>query len=120
MEVRISVRGLVEFILRAGDIDNRRRSSSENAMAEGSRIHRMIQRRMGSEYTAEVPLSYRYKTEQYDIIVDAIFPIIVSTPFAFIISVATAMEALPEIGLSIASGIICVGISNNFVIGAIT
>lgn len=70
MEVRISVRGLVEFVLRAGDIDNRRRSSSDNAMAEGSRIHRMIQRRMGSEYTAEVPLSYRYETENYDIVVD--------------------------------------------------
>ncbi len=70
MEVRISVRGLVEFILRSGDIDNRRRSSSENAMAEGSRIHRMIQRRMGSEYMAEVSLSYRYATEQYDIVVD--------------------------------------------------
>lgn len=70
MEVRISVRGLVEFILRSGDIDNRRRSSSDNAMAEGSRIHRMIQRRMGSEYTAEVPLSYCYTTEYYDILVD--------------------------------------------------
>ena len=70
MEVRISVRRLVEFILRAGDIDNRRRSGSDNAMAEGSRIHRMIQRRMGSEYTAEVSLSYRYETENYDIIVD--------------------------------------------------
>jgi len=70
MEVRISVRGLVEFILRSGDIDNRRRSSSDNAMAEGSRIHRMIQRRMGSEYTAEVPLSYCYTTDYYDILVD--------------------------------------------------
>ena len=70
MEVRISVRRLVEFILRSGDIDNRRRSSSDNAMAEGSRIHRMIQRRMGSEYTAEVPLSYCYSTEYYDILVD--------------------------------------------------
>lgn len=70
MEVRISVRGLVEFILRSGDIDNRRRSSSENAMAEGSRIHRMIQRRMGSEYTAEVPLTYRHVTEKYDIVID--------------------------------------------------
>ena len=70
MEVRISVRALVEFILRSGDIDNRRRSGSDNAMAEGSRIHRMIQRRMGSEYTAEVPLSYRYPTENYDILVD--------------------------------------------------
>ncbi len=70
MEVRISVRGLVEFILRAGDIDNRRGRSSENAMAEGGRIHRMIQRRMGSEYTAEVSLSYRYPAGKYDILVD--------------------------------------------------
>lgn len=70
MEVRISVRGLVEFILRAGDIDNRRGRSSENAMAEGGRIHRMIQRRMGSEYTAEVSLSYRYPAGEYDIVVD--------------------------------------------------
>lgn len=70
MDVRISVRGLVEFILRAGDIDNRRGHSAENAMAEGGRIHRMIQRRMGSEYTAEVPLSYRYAAGEYDIVVD--------------------------------------------------
>ena len=70
MEVRVSVRGLVEFILRAGDIDNRRRHSSENAMAEGGRIHRMIQRRMGGEYTAEVSLSYCYPAGAYDIFVD--------------------------------------------------
>lgn len=70
MEVRISVRALVEFILRAGDIDNRRRAGSDNAMAEGGRIHRMIQRRMGSEYTAEVTLSYRHATENYDIVID--------------------------------------------------
>ncbi len=70
MEIRTSVRGLVEFILRSGDIDNRRRSSTENAMAEGSRIHRMIQRRMGSEYTAEVPLTYRYDAGEYSILVD--------------------------------------------------
>ena len=48
MEIRISVRGLVEFLLRSGDIDNRRKVSAEDAMSEGSRIHRMIQRRMGS------------------------------------------------------------------------
>ena len=55
-EVRISVRNLVEFILRSGDIDDRRQGSPENAMQEGSRIHRMIQRRMGAEYQAEVAL----------------------------------------------------------------
>ena len=40
MEVRISVRGLVEFILRSGDIDNRKAASPENAMQEGGRIDR--------------------------------------------------------------------------------
>ncbi|MCC8136525.1 MAG: ATP-dependent DNA helicase [Clostridiales bacterium] len=56
--VRISVRNLVEFILREGDIDNRRGSFSEKeAMQEGSRIHRKIQKEMGSGYRAEVPLS---------------------------------------------------------------
>ena len=57
MEIRISVRNLVEFILRQGDIDNRKYGGSDNAMQEGSRIHRMIQRRMGADYKAEVPLN---------------------------------------------------------------
>ena len=62
-EVRISVRNLVEFILRSGDIDDRRQGSPENAMQEGSRIHRMIQRRMGAEYQAEVALKYTHPTD---------------------------------------------------------
>ncbi len=56
--MRISVRSLVEFILRSGDIDNRRGAFAEKeAMQEGSRIHRKIQGRMDSGYQAEVPLS---------------------------------------------------------------
>lgn len=70
MEIRISVRNLVEFLLRSGDIDNRRSGAPDNAMAEGGRIHRMIQKRMGSEYEAEVSLSYRYPTERYQILVE--------------------------------------------------
>lgn len=55
--VRISVRELVEFVLRSGDIDNRVSSSMEkDAMLQGSRIHRKIQRRMGAGYQAEVAL----------------------------------------------------------------
>lgn len=69
-EVRISVRNLVEFILRSGDIDNRRQGSPENAMQEGSRIHRMIQKRMGSEYQAEVFLRYTHETKQYVLMVE--------------------------------------------------
>ncbi len=61
---------LVEFILRSGNIDNRRASSPENAMLEGGRIHRMIQKRMGADYRAEVALKYRYETGQYTVIVE--------------------------------------------------
>ena len=70
MEVRISVRSLVEFILRSGNIDNRRAASPDNAMQEGSRIHRMIQRRMGPEYQAEVGLKYVYDAGEYEIIIE--------------------------------------------------
>lgn len=38
--VRISVRNLVEFILRSGDLDNRGGSSDREAMQKGSRLHR--------------------------------------------------------------------------------
>ena len=55
--VKVSVRNLVEFILRQGDIDNRTTAGMDkDAMQQGSRIHRKIQRRMGSNYHAEVPL----------------------------------------------------------------
>ena len=56
--VRVSVRNLVEFILRYGDIDNRRGGLGEKeAMQEGSRLHRKIQGRMGAGYQAETPVS---------------------------------------------------------------
>ena len=55
--IRISVRNLVEFILREGDIDNRIGGGTDpENMQMGSRIHRKIQRQMGSDYQAEVPL----------------------------------------------------------------
>ncbi len=57
-EIRISVRGLVEFILRHGDLDNRHQAVPEDAMQEGGRIHRKIQKRMGAEYQAEVSLKH--------------------------------------------------------------
>lgn len=56
--IKISVRNLVEFILCSGDIDNTKGAYRDtDAMQEGSRIHRKIQKRMGSNYSAEVPLS---------------------------------------------------------------
>lgn len=69
-QIRISVRGLVEFILRSGDIDNRHVQSPENAMLEGGRIHRMIQNSMGPYYHAEVSLRYQLETERYELSIE--------------------------------------------------
>ena len=55
--IRLSVRSLVEFVLRTGDLDNRRGRAAKDAMAEGSRIHRRIQKQMGGDYHAEVSLT---------------------------------------------------------------
>ncbi len=70
-EIKISVRNLVEFILRSGSIDNRHvQLAADNAMQEGSRIHRMIQKRMGDEYKAEVTMRYTYDADYYQLIVE--------------------------------------------------
>ena len=69
--IKISVRNLVEFILREGDIDNRHgKTASPEAMQEGSRIHRKIQRRMGSNYHPEVPLKIAIEEEDYTLVVE--------------------------------------------------
>ncbi len=57
-QMKISVRGLVEFIFRSGDIASGEGSFSKETMAEGSRIHRKIQGKMGLNYDAEVSLKY--------------------------------------------------------------
>ena len=64
--IRISVRNLVEFILCEGDIDNRIASAPDkDAMQLGSRIHRKIQRQMGSDYHAEVPLKIQISCDGF-------------------------------------------------------
>lgn len=68
--IRISVRNLVEFLMRGGNIDNRRQGNKENAMQEGSRIHRMIQKRMGSNYHAEVFLRHQVSFDEYDVVIE--------------------------------------------------
>ncbi len=70
-QIKISVRNLVEFILRSGDIDNRHgRAAQKEAMQEGSRIHRKIQRRMGADYQPEVSLKIELEREQYVLILE--------------------------------------------------
>ncbi|WP_028243461.1 ATP-dependent DNA helicase [Pseudobutyrivibrio ruminis] len=65
-QINISVRNLVEFLLREGDIDDRRGSVDPfEAMQAGSRIHRKIQSSMGPFYSAEVPLKFQIEYDDY-------------------------------------------------------
>ena len=69
-ELHTSVRNLVEFILRGGDIDNRSGRMITDAMMEGSKIHRKIQRSMGEDYQAEVPLALTIQAEEYMLVIE--------------------------------------------------
>ena len=69
VEIRISVRSLVEFILRSGDLDNRRsQGAKKEAMQAGSRLHRKIQKRMGADYRAEAALKHLVKEDVFSIL----------------------------------------------------
>ncbi|QAT40888.1 ATP-dependent DNA helicase [Clostridium sp. JN-9] len=53
-QIKISIRNLVEFVLRAGDLDNRFTGSSR--AAEGTRIHQKIQKSYKKLYSKEADL----------------------------------------------------------------
>ena len=56
--VRTSVRSMVEFLLRSGDLDTRTGAGVDReAMLAGGRIHRKLQKAAGSGYQSEVSLS---------------------------------------------------------------
>lgn len=69
--LKISVRNLVEFLCQSGDIDNRFSGvSDKTAMEAGRKAHRKIQKSMGPEYRAEVPLKLEILGEEYNIVID--------------------------------------------------
>ena len=69
--LKISVRSLVEFICRSGDIDTRRGQGGDKAaMDAGSKAHRRIQKQMGSQYEAEVPMRMEFPSLNYTIIIE--------------------------------------------------
>lgn len=68
--VKISVRNLVEFICRSGDIESQGMRDSVKAMQEGSRIHKKIQKSMGALYHAEVPLKLMLTHADYRVCIE--------------------------------------------------
>lgn len=67
-EIRISIRNLVEFVLRSGDLDSR--FVGTNRMLEGTKAHQKIQREGGAAYNAEVCLSYGVEFDGFAIILE--------------------------------------------------
>jgi Rad3-related DNA helicase len=67
--IKISVRNLVEFILRCGDIDSG--FSGRSRAAEGSRIHRKIQKQQkNANYDAEVFVKLSIEREHFTFVID--------------------------------------------------
>ena len=67
-EIRISVRNLIEFAMRSGDIDNSFKSNI--AALEGTRAHQKVQKSYGDEYKAEYTLKHNIEYEDYTLILE--------------------------------------------------
>ncbi|WP_296141245.1 ATP-dependent DNA helicase [uncultured Anaerococcus sp.] len=68
MLVRISVRNLIEFVMRSGDIDNRFRDNAR--MIEGIRAHQAIQKKYGANYKSEYSLKNSTIIDDVEFIVE--------------------------------------------------
>jgi hypothetical protein len=76
--VTISVRNLVEFLLKSGDIAPSGGSRSD--MQEGTRLHRKLQKEAGADYVAEVRLSEKILYDSLTLTVQGIADGILDTP----------------------------------------
>lgn len=61
--IKLSIRNLVEFVMRSGDIDNSFKSMSR--ALEGTRAHQKVQNSYGDNYKKEVSLRHNIEYEDY-------------------------------------------------------
>ena len=67
-EIKISVRDLVEFVMRSGDIDTSSGGAREvEAMKKGTKLHQKIQKSMASNYMAEFQLKEETDVDRDDV-----------------------------------------------------
>lgn len=65
--IKVSVRDLVEFVMRSGDIDTTKGISKEiEAMKKGTKLHKKIQKSMARNYMSEVMLKEVTNVEKDD------------------------------------------------------
>lgn len=72
-KLKISVRNLIEFILRSGDISSKSAGSSPARLEEGTRAHvahQKMRQQSSPDYVKEYYLKYEVTIEGYDFIVD--------------------------------------------------
>jgi len=67
-EIKVSVRNLVEFLLRSGDIDSS--FFRVNRAVDGTRIHKKIQKAQKEDYRPEVTLKYNIEYEEFALSVE--------------------------------------------------
>jgi Rad3-related DNA helicase len=70
-DIKISVRNIVEFVLRTGSIDNR--FMSKTRAQEGVRAHQKLQKqneREFSDYQKEVYMKHKFQFDKFDILVE--------------------------------------------------
>ena len=67
-QIKVSVRNLVEFLLRTGDIDSS--FFRVNRAVEGTRIHKKIQKAQKEDYTPEVVLKYSVEYDEFILMVE--------------------------------------------------
>lgn len=69
-KIKISVRDMVEFILRCGDLNDEFLGSSNLRALEGTKIHKKIQSSKGENYKKEVTLRYEREFDEFIIVVE--------------------------------------------------
>lgn len=67
-EIKISVRNLVEFVLRSGDLDTSFRSMSR--AVEGTKAHQKVQKSKDENYEAEVTLKHSFEYQGFTFIIE--------------------------------------------------
>ncbi|WP_053956743.1 ATP-dependent DNA helicase [Inediibacterium massiliense] len=67
-EIKISVRNLVEFILRSGDLDTSFRSMTR--AVEGTKAHQKVQNSKDENYEAEVTLKHKFEYKDYRFLIE--------------------------------------------------
>lgn len=95
---RISVRELVEQVLRSGDIDSGYAGVAK--ALEGTRVHKSIQKSRKEGYSAEVPVSYDYEDEnlilKIDGRIDGVFERVDGVTIEEIKTTSTPLEYVDE------------------------